>query len=83
MPTFRAARASQDDVMNRLREPGQLLGIEREKAEVKEAKKNTHEKVSNYGKYVREMYWPKVSEKNQSEMVSLRAKIDNQNTAKR
>jgi len=30
--------------------------------------------VQNYGKYVKEMYWPKVSEKYQSEMAKLKLK---------
>lgn len=41
-----------------------MLGIEREKIEVVEAKKKAHSKITNYGKYVREVYWPKISEKN-------------------
>jgi hypothetical protein len=29
---------------------------------LKEGKKKAYEKVGNYAKYVKEMYWPKVSE---------------------
>jgi len=39
LPTFKSTRASTDDALNVLREPGQLLGIEREKAEAAKAKK--------------------------------------------
>ena len=83
LPTFKQIRTSTDDVLDVLREPGQLLGIEREKAEIAKAKRQAHEKIHNYGKYVREMYWPKVSEKNQSEMTSIKHKVMSENTAKR
>lgn len=62
-----------------LRAPGQVLGVEREKAEMTQAKKQAHSKIHNYGKYVREMYWPKVSEKNASAMEHLREKAVNEN----
>ena len=64
LPTFKQVRSSTDDILDVLREPGKLLGIEKEKAEAAKAKRAAHEKIHNYGKYVREMYWPKVSEKN-------------------
>lgn len=83
LPTFRSTRASQDDILYQLREPGQLLGIEREKEEAVQAKKKAHNKIAKYGKYVRDVYWPKISDKIQSEMVSLRAKADQENTATR
>jgi len=46
-------------------------------------KKQAHEKIQNYGKFVREMYWPKVSEKNQNEMAMIRDKVMKANTAMR
>lgn len=70
LPTFKSVRTSMDhgdgDGLEILRKPGQLLGIEREKELQAEKKKKQIEKIHNYGKYVKEMYWPKVSEKNQS-----------------
>ena len=39
--------------------------------------------MSNYGKYVKEMYWPKVSEQKQGQMASLKDKLAQENTAKR
>ena len=36
----------------------------------------------NYGKYVKEMYWPKVSEKNQLETAKLRDRAVKENTIK-
>ena len=62
-----------------LRKPGQVLGVEREQAEQIQAKKEAHSKVNNYGKYVREMYWPKVSQKNQNAMAKLHDKAMNEN----
>ena len=35
----------------------------------------------NYGKYVKEMYWPKVSEKNHQETINMRNKALNENVA--
>lgn len=32
------------------------------------------EKIENYSKYVKEMYWPKVSAKKQQELESLKLK---------
>jgi len=40
-----AARSSQDDVLDELRRPGQVLGVEREKAEEAKTRKKQHEKV--------------------------------------
>ncbi len=33
LPTFKSVRSSQDGALNELRKPGQVLGVEREKAE--------------------------------------------------
>ncbi len=33
LPTFKTIRSSQDDALSELRKPGQVLGVEREKAE--------------------------------------------------
>jgi len=82
LPTFSKLKSSMDsDALDMLRAPGQLLGIEREKTEATQAKKLAHSKITNYGKYVREMYWPKVSEKNQSAMAHLKGKAVNENKA--
>ena len=62
-----------------LRAPGQVLEDKREKAEIKQAKKQALSKIHNYRKYVCEMYWPKVSEKNASAMEHLREKAVNEN----
>ena len=35
---------------------------------IKEDKKKLVEKVGNYAKYVKEMYWPKVSDKKRQEL---------------
>lgn len=64
LPTFSQSRTSQD-VLDSLRKPGQILGAEQEKLEAAKARKLNQEKIANYGKYVKEMYWPQVSEKNQ------------------
>jgi hypothetical protein len=49
LPTFKSMRASHDgldeDGLGGLREPGQLLGIEREKELIVKNKKNQHDKV--------------------------------------
>ena len=75
LPTFKSVRNSHDmDGLEILREPGQVLGIEREKERQAALKKKQVEKIQNYGKYVKEMYWRKVSEKNQSEMAKLKEK---------
>lgn len=42
--------------------------------------KQKHDKMSNYAKYVKEMYWPSVSQNKQSEMEQLRRKVEEQNT---
>ena len=63
LPTFSSIRQSSDAIEN-LRQPGQILGAEKEKLEAAKARKHQQEKVANYGKYVKEMYWPAVSEKN-------------------
>lgn len=39
------------------------------------------EKLQNYGKYVKEMYWPKISTEKQSEMSKLRERALKENTA--
>ena len=65
LPTFRSVRASYDDGLEKLRAPGQLLGAAKEKELEAQNKKKHKEKIANYGKYVKEMYWPSVSEKNQ------------------
>jgi hypothetical protein len=39
---------------------------------VMEEKKKAAEKVGNYAKYVKEMYWPKVSLKKKMELQSIR-----------
>ncbi len=38
------------------------------------ANKKKVEKIENYSKYVKEMYWPKVSAKKQQELESLKLK---------
>ena len=46
LPTFKSVRASQDsDVLGVLREPGQLLGIEKEKELIVKNKKKQMEKI--------------------------------------
>ena len=65
LPTFNFRTSTDIDALENLREPGKLLGIEKEKQIAAQTKKKTHEKVANYGKYVKEMYWPKISEKQQ------------------
>ena len=40
------------------------------------AMKHKHDKMSNYAKYVKEMYWPQVSSTKMSEMEKLRRKVD-------
>ena len=82
LPTFKSLQASQDNALDQLRAPGQVLGIEQEKAQVAKMKRQHYEKVQNYGKYVKEMYWPKVSEKNQSAMTMLRNRAINENQVK-
>jgi hypothetical protein len=42
-----------------------------EQERLKEEKKRAQEKVGNYAKYVKEMYWPKVSEKKRQELEIL------------
>ena len=44
-------------------------------------KKKQLEKINQYGKKVKEMYWPSVSEKNQSQMKSLKEKALNENVS--
>ena len=82
LPTFKSMQISQEQALENLRSPGQVLGIEKEKALHVKAKKQHYEKVQNYGKYVKEMYWPKVSEKNKSSMAMLREKALQENQIK-
>ena len=39
---------------------------------VKEEKKRIQDKVGNYAKYVKEMYWPKVSQKKRDEISIIK-----------
>ena len=63
LPTFMQERNS-DAVLDVLRSPGNILGQDAEQAQFAKNKKLRKEKLISYGKYVKEMYWPKVSEKN-------------------
>jgi hypothetical protein len=49
----------------------QIKDMEQKKMEKKE-------KLDNYAKYVREMYWPKVSVKKQLELEHIRSNLRNQ-----
>lgn len=40
----------------------------REEAQLAEDKKKLHDKVNNYAKYVKEMYFPKISETKKLEL---------------
>ena len=42
---------------------------------MKEDKKRIQEKVGNYAKYVKEMYWPKVSDAKRQELQLLKESI--------
>jgi len=44
-------------------------------------KKRKADKARSYGKYVKEMYKPTVSESKQAELNLLKEKVDNQNKA--
>lgn len=39
---------------------------------MKEEKKKALEKVGNYAKYVKEMYWPKINEKKRMELIAIK-----------
>ena len=78
MPTFRSIRNSHDQGLDYLRAPGQVLGIQKENEMIAFEKKKQLEKINQYGKKVKEMYWPSVSEKNQSQMKSLKEQLTNQ-----
>ena len=62
-----------------MREPGQVLGIVKEKEIADRNKKKNKEKILNYGKYVKEMYWPKISEKSAKDTEMNRQKVLNEN----
>ena len=42
---------------------------------MKEERNKMHEKKSNYAKYVKEMYWPKVSARKQLELESIKEQL--------
>eukprot|EP00347_Sterkiella_histriomuscorum_P008518 403344795 len=49
-----------------------------EQEKVKEEKKRIQEKVGNYAKYVKEMYWPKVSETKRNELMLIKSNLKTQ-----
>ena len=62
-----------------MRQPGQVLGLEKEKELAARNKKKNYEKILNYGKYVKEMYWPKLSEKSVKDTEMNKQKVLNAN----
>ena len=49
-----------------------------EMEKIKEEKKRISEKVGNYAKYVKEMYWPKVSQKKRDELTIIKQSLKTQ-----
>ena len=47
-----------------------------EEEQLTEDKKKLHDKVNNYAKYVKEMYWPKVSESKKLELEHLKEQLN-------
>lgn len=61
-----------------------MLAYEKEQEEKEELerlkeeeKRKIQERVQNYSKYVKEMYWPKVSKTKQDELDEIRARLKN------
>ena len=42
---------------------------------MREEKRKMQEKIGNYAKYVKEMYWPKVSDTKRNELQILKSSI--------
>jgi len=40
-----------------------------------EEKRKLHDKLNNYSKYVKEMYWPKVSENKKAELEKMKENL--------
>ena len=81
MPTFRSVRNSHDQGIDYLRAPGKLLGVAKENELKQQEKKKQLEKINQYSRQVKEMYWPSISEKNQSQMKSLKERALNENVS--
>lgn len=62
-----------------------LKGIQEKRLvdlENKKFSKEKRDKIDNYAKYVREMYWPNVSLKKQLELEHVKSTLHNQNIRK-
>ena len=57
------------------------MGIAKENELKAQEKKKQLEKINQYSRQVKEMYWPSISEKNQSQMKSLKDRALNENVS--